>query len=145
MLKRCSGPNCGMLPISAFYPGSIRAREARCKRCNNRARGKRRRVDPVSRLQWKIYQYERKHKASHPYPSRESVEALLRRYNIVAEPDSELCAVRYFDNLPISECPWNAVVMSTQDARTLPRNTEARLASFPPQLQQEMNEFLAAM
>lgn len=128
---------CGWLPRSAFYPGSLRAGETRCKHCNSRARRQRRRGDPIQRLQWKIYLYERKHRAPHPYPSRTAVEALVQRSTHTAD-HRDVCAVRYFEQLPLSECPWNAVLLTTGQARRLPRDAPARCRAFPPHIQAEM-------
>ncbi len=137
----CGGTHRALLPRSHFFPGSLRAGETRCKQCNTAARLQRRRSDPVRWLQLKLYQYERKRCAPSPYPSRALIESLLMRYPRKGSVDPyTLCVVRFYPDLPVSEYPWNAVLLTAAEARCLPRApVSRRLTAFPAALQREMH------
>ncbi len=54
--------------------------------------------------------------------------------------EEELSAVRYFPDLPIQEFPWNAVLLTAQQSKQLPRGEDMRKRAkcFPPKLRAEM-------
>lgn len=128
-LHYCGGAHCAWLPADHFYPGSLRAGETRCKRCNSAARKARRRADPVRLLQWKLYHAERRRGVGRAYPSLETIGAIWRRFHgrsaISGVSDQPLCIVRYDPSLPASSS--NAVLVTASEARSLARK---RLA-FP--------------
>ena len=112
----CSGHQQWM-PESEFYGASLWAGESRCKKCNSNARRERRRRDPLRRLQWKIYQMEHRHGGS--YPSTALVQSIMERHRELMDTQNvqDLCAVRYFTNLSLERCPWNAVLLPTAQKR----------------------------
>ncbi len=143
----CSGH--GMwLPKASFYDGSLRAGESRCKLCNGKTRRDRRRRDVLTKLQWKLYQTE--YRKGGKYPSAAFVKSIFDRYcgKSALDPtfvggaggDDDLCVVRYYADLPLDVCPWNAVLVTCSQARHLPRSPLKRETVFPPDLQQEMQK-----
>jgi hypothetical protein len=136
----CSGHD-RLLPIHCFYTGSIKAREARCKECNSKARGARRKRNPLAKLQYKLYQTE--YKRGGTYPSVELIKLIVDRYNgksVIDKNDENLCVVRFYANLPVSLHPWNGVLVTTAQARHLPKSVVKRELAFPFDLQREMQQ-----
>src|SRR3990167_3707389 len=129
----CSGHQ-SWLPQSHFYHSSLKAGETRCKQCNCSARRERRRQHPLQRLQWKMYQME--HKRGGRYPTMDEVKSIVERFKGSLHQD--LCIVRYFPDLALDTCPWNAVLVTTSQARRLPRDMEKRMHRFPIEIQREM-------
>lgn len=132
------------LPSESFYPASARCGESRCKPCNNRARLERRKADPLRWLQWKLYRSERARQQKHPvvFPKMDSIQQIYQRYHgrsALSSSSSNLCIVRFYSDLPIGEHPWNAVLVTSQEARQLPRSPCKRAAAFPHALQQAMH------
>ncbi len=139
----CSGHN-QLLPLSSFYPSSIKSKESRCKECNTRFRTHRRQTNTLSRLQHKLYHTE--HNRGGAYPSKEFIQSVLKRYDSKSaipvtgggNGDENLCIVRFFSDLPLSQHPWNAVLLTTSQARHLPKTPGKRELAFPEELQKDM-------
>ncbi len=165
-MQFCSGHQLH-LPLSAFYKSSITAGETRCKTCNGQARRKRRRQDPLRLLQWKLYISEHRRSKHHNqeadanhtgcgtrreehgvYPSLELVQNVADRFGGASAIDGALhpcmCITRFYPHLPLHLHPWNAVLVTSLQARRLPRGTAKRLAVFPASLCNEMHTNLCA-
>jgi hypothetical protein len=56
--------------------------------------------------------------------------------------DENLCVVRFYANLPLSLHPWNGVLVTTAQARHLPKTNAKRELAFPFDLQREMEQRL---
>jgi hypothetical protein len=52
--------------------------------------------------------------------------------------DDHMCVVRFYTHLPLHLYPWNAVLVTSLQARRLPRTAQKRKAAFPPEIQQQM-------
>lgn len=134
----CSGHGT-YLPRSRFYPASIKAGETRCKKCNGKWRQRCRNADPLHRLQWKMYRTE--HRRGGTYPSLNTVRDIITRYDgcsALSGKDGDLTIVRYFLSLSLDAYPWNAVIVTTQEARRLPKNQDRRQLMFPVDVQERM-------
>lgn len=122
------------LPLSSFYPSSIRNGETRCKTCSNNYRLVRRQRDPIRLLQWKMYQSEHRYCGGESaYPSKDEVQAIVQKCggkSVLGEGEGELCIVRMDPDLPLHENPWNAALVTSQQSRHLPRIREKRLLAF---------------
>ena len=70
------------------------------------------------------------------------VRGIVDRFNGRSAMDGtsaeRMCIVRYFVDVPITHSPWNAVLLTSTQARHLPRCREARARCFPVALQEEM-------
>jgi len=137
----CSG-HMMRLPVSQFYPSSLKCHETRCKSCSNDYRNQRRQTDFIEYLRWKLYRSERQrthrsasqndtHPMYIPYPTRQFVQRLVDNYQCQGSPLGPLsrdsCIVRCHPQIPIHTCPSNAVVMATsRQARRLPRTLPKR-------------------
>jgi hypothetical protein len=139
-LLYCSG-HSQLLPAYCFYNASIKARESRCKECNAKQRTARRKNNPLAKLQCKLYQTE--HKRGGTYPSTTLIKSIVNRYNgksAIDGVDENLCVVRFYADLPLSIYPWNAVLVTTSQARHLPKTVIKRELAFPYDLQREMQQ-----
>jgi hypothetical protein len=109
------------------------------------ARAQQRKKHPAKWLQWKMYcaEHRRCGKEKRAYPPLSLVNTILQRYHgqsvIPHNDDSNtLCVVRYYPHLPLLQYPWNAVLLTSYQARKLPRKREERARYFPVGLQREM-------
>jgi hypothetical protein len=138
----CSGHN-QYLPSSSFYTASIKAKESRCKQCNTHFRTDRRKRNPLAQIQHKLYFTE--HKRGGCYPSIAFIKSIVDRYHAKSAIDGtiqeeNLCVVRFYSDLPLSQYPWNAVLITTTQARHLPKTPGKRELAFPGDLQMEMEK-----
>jgi hypothetical protein len=131
-LSYCSVHNA-WLPRDCFYPASLRAHESRCKRCNGQGRWARRSKTLLGRIQWNVYQRERK--LGGVYPSAAFVQRILEMYagkSVLSGYTSSLCITRYYSDLPLHLCPWNALLVTTAEARLIGRSAPAPSKHFAP-------------
>jgi hypothetical protein len=124
-LSYCSVHNA-WLPRDCFYPASLRAHESRCKRCNGQGRWARRCKTLPGRLQWNLYQRERK--LGGVYPSAAFVQHVLDMYagkSVLSGDTSSLCITRYYSDLPLHVHAWNALLVTSAEARLIGRSAPA--------------------
>jgi hypothetical protein len=83
--------------------------------------------------------YQMEHKRGGRYPTMTAVRSIMERFGKVSVLDGsteDLCVVRFF----LDECPWNGLLVTSRQARHLPRERERRLQQFPAALQEEMKK-----
>ena len=84
--------------------------------------------EPTGRLQWNLYQRERK--LGGVYPSAAFVQRLLDMYgsrSVLSGDTSSLCITRYYSDLPLHVPAWNALLVTSAEARLI-----GRAAPAPP-------------
>ena len=144
---RARGAYCSIhktwLPKKDFYQGSLKARESRCKKCNQAQRWKRRRDNTIGRLQWNLYQRERQKGGL--YPSKPFIQSVLNQYHgksVLSGTQDCLSIVRYYNDLPLHQYPWNAILVTTKEAKKLGKQgeNEGKYSQFPPSIQSQMLE-----
>jgi hypothetical protein len=128
------GVHAAYLPLEKFYKGSLNHGETRCKECSNKERLRRRKEDPIKTLQYKLYKSERHHGSKHAYPTIETVKAIYNHYNGCSAIDNddkgEMYIVRRDIDISIVDDPSNGVLVTSSQARSLPRKRENRLKVF---------------
>ncbi len=129
---------CGVhkayLPLENFYQGSLNNGETRCREFSNKERSRRRKEDPMKNLQFKLYTSERGFGSKHAYPSIETVKAIYNHYNgrsaIDNDDRGEMRIVRIDVDISIDDDPSNGALVTSNQARRLPRKREKRLQVF---------------
>jgi len=134
------------LDSTHFYPSSIRCGETRCKYHGNEYRKKRLRNDPNKLLQWKLYKSESRREkgtGSVKFQDLETIKRIVEQYggkSALSKKEDGLMIVRYYLDLPISQYPWNGVMMTQRESKSLPRTTINRHIGFPKWIREEMEE-----
>lgn len=130
------------LPREKFFEASLKCGETRCRKCSNKERTKRRREDPMRWLQFKMYRTEHRLQSKDAYPTIETVQEIFERYEgrsvLGDEEGGELCIVRIDSDLPLSDHPLNAALVTSKQAQSLPRKREKRIMAFPKNIRDQV-------
>lgn len=139
-------------PRADFYATSIGPKKSCCKRCFNIRRAARIQRDPVARLQRRINKAECRREPAGAYVPITVVRDVYKRYRERSALDAdaaeaaaeaeELCAVRFFPDMPLHTYPWNTVLLTLHESKQIPRGEDLRKRAkfFPKKLQAEMME-----
>lgn len=127
-----------------FHGWSFKRGRRQCAQCFNASKRKKN-TDPTNVIRNRLYASEKKRTSGDKKViklTKRATLAIMKKYNnecVITKKDGDLTIVRYFIDLPISEHPWNTVLVDTSIARKLPRLDQAkRSARFDKNLQEYM-------
>jgi hypothetical protein len=73
--------------------------------------------------------YQRERKLGGAYPSAEFVQGILETYggkSMISGDTSSLCITRYYSDMPLHLYPWNALLVTSAEARLISGDAAAK-------------------